>query len=1012
MITSEQVESTQLLCSGGVVPHGGDFPTAIIRVNIHYITYDEGGIMQNFHPGPFDDGSNWENGNYYGQKLIEFSNNNRLANLTANPINQNSSVGVDFIGDSNMRFELYADPNNTDDIHGGIWYWDNQPASFPYQGEVINIIAQKITSPIGGQAFPSLGNVILFGWHEMSKSYPGGPENRYTDMARILLHEVGHVAGLCHVYTCDNPCSDVDKAAECNASVSCEANNCSGKPVQCNPSSAGSQNIMGNFNEARSLSPCQWFEYYGYFAFGHGQRYAQQLLGSGCDEPLAPAIIIATGQQQLWDSPKVLNGDVIIEANASLTINCLVLAAPDVSIIVKRGGKLTVEYGEIRRLCPDKAWKGINVEGHRSKEQPDLNLADPTANYTDPDIAGAVVLLNATLRGSRTGVHDGKVPEWWLRDYYGGLVIAEGSTSVDNRRGAAFYLYPLPNKSYFTNCTFTIVNEDAIVGSTEGVTIWGSHGIGFKQCRFLNMSSRAIHGEDYGVNISSGNTFTGNRFAVSVLNTFPLSSLGPINIGPASISSTWNYFDSNLILNDHSSGDIYAEAVNPLYGMVIRFNNFNNSYRPIRINGSANYEIRFNTFAKSKFGISLNNTSLVSDFECNSLYDFEFGNIIAIGDNTGLSLRYNSFTHPKYLRPISVRRTSNFLPGAIRSAQGAPGFPANNCFEDGSQAIETIAPINAFTYFARNAPFPNQPNCELVPNSGSGYQVTVVNDLDLSNCSTLLPTSPPEVPTRPLLATKRQQESNALALHLSQPSNLQYIAAYEAAKAEKEEVLLGLVRLLAEQEDWAEADQVLAEEGDRRSQRWRIGLKLRHEDWAGAQQLLSQYPQQDADGAYFAEIITVNIERLQAMNAGNLYALPAAREMALYEIAYSGSPFNAYARGLLSLLKGAEFEADPLEEGSEGGGPEQQAIEVPSTPSYALSPNPASGEVLFSFPYSEIPRELHIIGLYDGRRYGRHTLPANPPFALDGSQLSPGMYIIGVYSGPELLYQSKLAIIR
>ena len=104
-----------------------------------------------------------------------------MSDLQANPIGSEH-----FLGDSRIRFELYSDPNNTDDEHGGIWYWDNQPSSFPYDN-VINIIAD---ADGGGEVVGSVtgaGTTFCYvtNWHRKAKL---DVDNPFETVAVILTN--------------------------------------------------------------------------------------------------------------------------------------------------------------------------------------------------------------------------------------------------------------------------------------------------------------------------------------------------------------------------------------------------------------------------------------------------------------------------------------------------------------------------------------------------------------------------------------------------------------------------------------------------------------------------------------------------------------------------------------------------------------------------------------------------------------------------------------------------------
>ena len=415
---------------------------------------------------------------------------------------------------------------------------------------------------------------------------------------------------------------------------------------------------MSYFQEYSALSPCQWATMYGFLYFGDF-AFSED---NGCEYTPTDPVIIETGQQVVWDTTKSLTGNVVIEENASLHITCLVLAGEEVSFHVKRGAILKFENAEIRRLCEDKRWGGIWVEGNRDKEQPDIAYPfDPEANYADPSVAGAVIALNTVFRGGATVIQDGRYgdPNNW--DYFGGLVIVENSDFIDNSRGTAFMSYPFPSKSYFYDCDF-IENEEAGIDGTMGITIWNTTGLQIESCHFENMDNYGIHGWDFGANISTGNVFSKNRRAIDIYSTFPLASaIEGITIGPEDDNSPPNIFRDNFMSNNSTSRDIIIESTDQINGINIQYNEFYNSKIPISIDGYARYDINNNSFYDADFGIRLVNTGNdINTVFCNVFDKMQLACVLAGLDNTGVEILDNDFsTHIYTLDLISPPSASS-----------------------------------------------------------------------------------------------------------------------------------------------------------------------------------------------------------------------------------------------------------------------------------------------------------------------------------------------------------------
>jgi hypothetical protein len=718
-------------------------------------------------------------------------------------------------------------------------------------------------------------------------------------------------------------------------------------------------------------------------------------------------MVIETGQQELWTTPRLLDRPLIIEPNASLAIECKVFAAPEAYIQVRRGAKLTINGGTIQRLCEDKPWANIWVEGVAGQEQPDIdNLNIFEANYADPNnVAGAVILTNnALLTGGRTAIQDGRRSASWNQDYYGGLVIAENANFINCSRGAAFMRYVYEQKSRFVNCEF--IEEDNEVEGSAGVTIWNSYDISFENCFFEGMDRYAIHGIDYGALIT-GNTFRDNRKGVDILNSFPLSG-SEIVIGSNDDAIPKNQFLNNQT-NASIPSDVHAESASLLGGLTIRNNQFSGSALSVAVVGESSFVMQRNTFDDSFLGLGIASTGTnpFNEIACNTLSDFAFFGMRISGDNPRLEILGNQ------LQALDLnwgRAIGIFDNSSIDLFQGEEGAPADNCFESPSSAFQVSSSASSFRYYAANTPS-SDPTCELVPSGGGNYDVFLTSRDGEGYCATLGQLNEDTV-TVEHLAIKRQQLQSAHQAYIAAPNDTTLMVSYHLANKEKDRVLYRLLQQLMEQEDYAAAENVLAGENSKASARLLFGLQLLEEDFQTAQQLLNQYPQQTVDDQYFVDIMEVNIARLQ--QGTTLYSLPAAKKTRLIEIAQTKSMFRSYARALLMLLEGLEFDLGDLWENS---GSHQALIYNGGNtvlPVYAMSPNPTNGAVELQYPVTEQPLQLQIAGLYDGRVYRSIKLPTGNSYSLSLQDLPNGIYQVLILSpdGREVRYNERLVIVK
>jgi hypothetical protein len=286
------------------------FPTIDIAVNIHFIRGNN--PPESFYPGLPGDTSPW-NGNAMIDRVFDFWLNQKwLPNLEEHPNPAQPSVP----GDSRMRMHLLADLQNPNDTWGGIWYWDSVADIVDYYGgDVLNIIifsddpgdlnlatTDQADDPATSNCDPffrgasalacnlgtfcntievwDLGNKIRY----TCPSQVGNIDFFYVYLGRNILHEFGHVTGLCHSFAPNNPCTDIDPSIECNNTApDGGVDSCGGDAeAGCTDGGLHTNNIMGYGEKKTSLSPCQWVTMYSYL-YENSIGYANIGQDGDCD---------------------------------------------------------------------------------------------------------------------------------------------------------------------------------------------------------------------------------------------------------------------------------------------------------------------------------------------------------------------------------------------------------------------------------------------------------------------------------------------------------------------------------------------------------------------------------------------------------------------------------------------------------------------------------------------------------------------------------------------------------
>ena len=438
----------------------------------------------------------------------------------------------------------------------------------------------------------------------------------------------------------------------------------------------------------------------------------------------------------------------------------------------------------------------------------------------------------------------------------------------------------------------------------------------------------------------------------------------------------------------------------------LRLNEFYDSFSSIYIDGEAAFEVKKNAFdinGNNIWTIRCDGTEggLGNAIEYNFFQRYNLMAVLAVGDNSGLQIKYNDFNDPPSFRDIALSGTETNI-GRLRERQGAPGDPAANCFSAQSKAIGSIQFTESFTYYVPEAE-ENPPACFL-PTSTGNYSLEEVADFDLSDC---LSNGEGEL-TPPFtlgeLETKRQAMATAYQSWVAEPENSQKEADYFQARLEKDIVLKWLLRDAIDSGQYSQAETILSEEPGPRALRWTLGLKLLAEDYAGAAAALQQLPQQTQAEQYFAYI--------QRLQSGGNFTLSASQENQLLEIAHSESSYRSYARSLLNLLKGALFEPDEI---SFEEYEEQQLFLPPSTPAvskYQVFPNPATKQIQIQYPSGAEGATLEIIPVSGGNNKYRYTLEADSLLQLDTSGFPNGVYIIRICKGALILHQEKAIILQ
>ncbi len=1014
-------------------------PELTIYINVHFIN----GVDNSFYPGNIDDNGVW-NGNNAAKRAIEtFLNGIYMPNMLPHP----NSAQPAKLGDSKIRFALYTEEDNTEDLYGGIWYHETNPTNddFVYDN-VLNIVVYSEDPNNGGGPSATASSCVqgtickitVLTW---GSEIVDDPSDSHSEvLARRILHELGHITGLCHSFAPNQQCTDIITSIECGGTAEDGGeSSCGGNPnPSCMAFSANSNNIMGEGGETRSLTPCQWAIYYGalYIERPDFVHVADQECDFTSPESGTP-YVISTGEHIVFDNLSYMPNDIIIHANASLRISCVLMMAPGTSITVKRAGKLIVDGGSIIK-AGDAPWKGIYVEGNGSKEQPNPSLSNP--NYTDISVAGSAIFNFATISGAQTAVRTRHRTQWWLEEYWGGLIAAQSTNFLDNGRAIEFMKYEiygddfpneslLPNKSIFDECTFKEVEEHDYNENTLGVTIWACNGIEFKSCTFENLDQTAIYGINCGFKVSNNtgtnvqqSTFKDNLRNIEVFSTYSNRSNNIIIEDARFDSSTGNGLNPNAIHH------ITVEASSELFDMSVQGCTFYKGQTGIVIEGPAGYTIVDNTFDRVSRPLKLKGTGKSpNEVRCNRFYNYPN---LAIGishNNSGLLMRYNDFITYAGLFEMILNGTPE-NPGSINALQGGENDPARNCFDRDVAISVSSIPGNTipFKYVVHTGLAPFFDGCILIPKDNLTYPIGIgghnyyLNELMIPtpqiidiDCTHTPPgdikpdeDEPCNDPDKdPYYEYKDRlayyQEVLGIGGSLTDEEQKVFYSLQQEFDKEK----IAILRAYQRCGRFSDMEAFLLEQDTEQNKRWLLGVYFQEEDWDKAQQMIDQLPMVTENQQNYHDAMVINLAALQQ---NYIYELSSAEETALYDMAYSDTPSRAYARSILALLKQAHFEPDEDEV-------EIQPLEISNntttqpTLSVRYYPNPTKKFVYINLSAKEVEQKASFqIMDIEGKQVLLSGFLNDMLTKVDLSTLHSGVFILQLKIGTSINETHKL----
>ena len=376
-------------------------PLLVVNINYHLFRASDGSGF--FSGKTQSDVQNQVNDlNYYYENI-------GYPNLPTNP-------PAEFIPDARIRFVLkevyFHDVDSLEDINTNVisiasFFNNNFGVNKDNEINIFNY--HNSTDPIGRgygpQSFVVMQNNNLIG-------------------AGLLAHELGHVLNLPHTFSgCSQTIIDDIYFPDYNRAWLCGASTTYSSSQSSCPSTGGvgvSNNIMGYNSCQRYFSPKQ-------IARMHHHKISkdQKRKYVTCDSHSFDTDVEIVANA-IWESRKVIDGNLTVKAGKTLTIKCKLYLKPSSKIVVEPNARLIIDGGILTNYC-DNLWQGIEVWGNSNEHQ---------FPGTQPTHQGKLEVINGgVIENANTAVILWKPGDWTSM---GGVVYTDNAVFRNNKDLCSF----------------------------------------------------------------------------------------------------------------------------------------------------------------------------------------------------------------------------------------------------------------------------------------------------------------------------------------------------------------------------------------------------------------------------------------------------------------------------------------------------------------------------------------------------------------------------------------------
>ena len=392
---------------------------------------------------------------------------NMLFGNISSPLNPQTCVcGTDcHIPDVRFRVEQATSPDFivNSSLYGSRSFTELEQNAASNEDEVLNVFLVSGNFGTGGRVneIANYKNLDIF-QAIVAQNYYSAYQSASSlewcaiSLANNLMHEIGHVFGLLHVYesTCCNEFSSQIYSFDFledfwgSGTTQCPQIDMPYEDWCCGtPDDTCSLNWVGGFcgSDHREATPMQIGRVHRATKLSSARRFIKE------NTNLEPDHIVS--YDETWEFSIRMYSNIVVKSGATLTLKCEVFMPPAGNIYVEPGAELIVDGGTITTFDDEYLWGGIQVEGDATKSQ----IEDNGVQYQGK----ATFKNDALIENARHAVTNWKVNDWTSM---GGIIDAENTTFRNNLRSIEFMAYEnytpsnpsniIRNISSFKYCTF------------------------------------------------------------------------------------------------------------------------------------------------------------------------------------------------------------------------------------------------------------------------------------------------------------------------------------------------------------------------------------------------------------------------------------------------------------------------------------------------------------------------------------------------------------------------------